>query len=310
MKPLRLVQLNEREVGTIHYLAKPLISVGRATSNDIVINHQQVSRKHVMVKLAQDEDAAIVEDCGSANGAFVNGERINEPLVITPSDTLTIGDIDFLVESVDPHDEVIRESWMQYETRGTIEVEEYGSEEALLAARIAELDALGLRNAEPDEAMDEVAHIAATLFAADSGFVSIAGDQSVFYKGAFGLAQRQWLRSETPCTLVISAHAPFWMGEMFADEKLLALPFLSNGIDRRFYAAAPFRGPSGIVIGTVGVTDFAERCPTETQLQALDNLAKFVERQILLQLEKKRANELHLRLLAMEAKQNSGNSAP
>ena len=57
------------------------------------------------------------------------------------------------------------------------------------------------------------------------------------------------------------------------------------------------------------MTDFAERSPTETQLQALDNLAKFVERQILLQLEKKRANELHLRLLAMEAKQGSGNPA-
>ena len=303
MNPLRLVQLNEREVGTIHYLAKPLISVGRATSNDIVINQQQVSRKHLVVRLVSEENAVVVEDCGSANGAFINGERIGDPITIKPSDTLTIGDIDFLVESVDSSDEVIRDSWMQYETRGTIDVEDYGSEEALMSARIAELDALGLRNAEPDEAMDQVAQIAATLFAADSGFVSIAGEKSIFYKGAYSLERREWPRNQTPCSLVVQSHAPFWVGEMFADQKLLALPFLSDGPDRHFYAAAPFRGPSGIVIGTVGVTDFAERTPSETHLQALDNLAKFVERQILLQLEKKRANELHLRLLAFESQE-------
>ncbi len=308
MNPLRLIQLNEREVGSIHYLAKPLISVGRATSNDIVINHQQVSRKHLVVRLSQDDDAIMVEDCGSANGAFINGERISEPTALCASDTLTIGDIDFLVESVSPLDEAIRDSWIQFETRGTIDVEDFSSEAAVVESRIAELDALGLRNAEPDEAMDQIAQIAATLFTANSGFVSIAGESCVFYKGAFNLAQREWRRCDTPCSWVVEAHAPFWIGEMFADKKMLALPFLSNSIDRRFYAAAPFRGPSGIVIGTVGVSDYDERTPKESQLQALDNLAKFVERQILLQLEKKRANELHLRLLALEKGNSTFNS--
>ncbi|WP_419189926.1 FHA domain-containing protein [Stieleria marina] len=276
------------------------MSVGRATSNDIVINHQQVSRKHLVVRLSQDEDAVIVEDCGSANGAFVNGERISTPVCLAASDTLTIGDIDFMVEEVSPQDEAIRDSWVQYETRGTIDVEEYGNEDALVEARIAELDALGLRNSMPDEAMDQVAQIAATLFSADCGFVSIAGDDDIFYKGAHNLPQREWARRSTPCSLVVEGHAPFWIGEMFADQKLLALPFLKTGIERHFYAGAPFRGPSGIVIGTVGVTDFDERTPKEPQLQALDNLAQFVERHILLQLEKRRANELHLRLLAFE----------
>ncbi|MGB7347985.1 MAG: FHA domain-containing protein [Pirellulaceae bacterium] len=300
MNPLRLVQLNEREVGTIHYLAKPLISVGRATSNDIVVNHQQVSRKHLFVRFQQDEDRVVVEDCNSANGVFINGERVTEPTAIAASDTLTIGDIDFMVESVDPQDEEIRDSWSQYDTRGTVDVDDYTSEEAMTAARIGELDALGLRNAVPDEALDQIAQIAATLFQAESGFVSVSGEKSVFYKGAYKLAQREWQRSETPCSWVVEGHAPFWIGEMFVDESMLALPFLSNGRDRHFYAGAPFRGPSGIVIGTVGVTDFAERSPKESQLQALDNLAKFVERHFLLQLEKRRANELHLRLLAFE----------
>ena len=302
MKRLRIIQLNEREVGSIHYLMRPVMSLGRAPSNDIVINHKQVSRKHLVIKVDDQSGDVIVEDCGSANGAFINGDRIVGETAMVDGNTLTIGDIDFLIEAVQPDDENLdNTASTQFETHGTIEVDDFNSEKALLAHRNAELNALGLRNSDQDEVFDEVAQIAAAIFDVDCGFVSVVGQNTCFYKGAFGLKNREWGRSETPCLLVVEAHAPIWVGEMFADTKLLAMPFLNQGPSYRFYAGAPYCGPSGIVIGTVGVMSEQQRTASPSQLEALAHLAKCVERQILLQLEKKRAEQMHLRLVESES---------
>ncbi|NND96294.1 MAG: FHA domain-containing protein [Pirellulaceae bacterium] len=302
MKKLRLIQLNQREVRSIHYLIKPVTSIGRAGSNDIVVNHKQVSRQHVIVRLNLADATATVEDCGSANGAFLNGDRIEEPMPLVDGDTLTVGDIDFGVESVEHQSTEVRPGFesTQFDTHGTLDVDDYVSAEALDEDRNAELDALGLRNSDKDETLDQIAQIAATLFSASAGFVSVAGSETCFYKGSYRLAQREWKRGETPCSLVVEARAPIWIGEMFSDKTLLKSPFLQQPREFRFYAAAPFFGPSGIAIGTVGVASELERSASESQLEALDNLAKFVERYIMLGLEKKRADELHVRLVASE----------
>ena len=304
MDRLRLIQLNEREVGSIHYLMRPIMTLGRAPTNDIVINRKQVSRKHLVIKVDIGSGVVNVEDCGSANGAFINGDRIVGSMKMLHGQTLTIGDIDFRIEAVDPDHEILEnDEALQFETHGTIEVTDYDSEKSFSAHRNAELDALGLRNSDQDDVLDEMAQIAAAIFHASCGFISVVGENTCFYKGAFGIKQREWGRRETPCLLVVETHSPIWIGEMYADPKILGLPFLNQGVDSRFYAGAPYCGPSGLVIGTVGVMSETETNATPLQLQALVNLANCVERQILLQLEKKRAHQLHLRLVKSESNQ-------
>ena len=299
---LRLVQLNEREIGSLHYLIRPITSIGRAPTNDVVINHKQVSRQHVIVRMLNGGEMITAEDCRSANGAFINGERIFDPTELEEGMTLTVGDIDFRVETAtEAQEQQARES-TQFESLGTIDVNDYVDEDAISAHRNAELDALGLRNLDQDDAWDEIASIAATIFGSSLGFVSVVGEHECFYRGAFGLAQRNWKREESPCALVVQAHAPIWAGEMFADEKLLSLPFLSQEPKSQFYAAAPYCGPSGIVIGTVGVAAPEERSASDVQMGALQKLARCVERQILLELEKRRAHEFHMRLVENESR--------
>ena len=299
---LRLVQLNEREVGSLHYVIRPITSIGRAPTNDVVINHKQVSRQHVIIRILNGGEMVTAEDCRSADGAFVNGERIFEPTELEAGMTLTVGDIDFRVETAtEAQEQEARES-TQLESPGTIDVDDYVDEAAISAHRNAELDALGLRNLDQDDAWDEIANIAATIFSSSLGFVSVVGEHECFYRGAFGLAQRNWKRGESPCALVVEAHAPIWVGEMFVDPKLLSLPFLSQEPKFRFYAAAPYCGPSGIVIGTAGVATPDERSASETQMAALSQVARCVERPISLQLEKRRAHEFHARLVENESK--------
>jgi pSer/pThr/pTyr-binding forkhead associated (FHA) protein len=65
--------VGERQVGT-YSLAQGEITVGRTAGNTIIIENPGVSRRHAVLRL--EGDRAVLEDLGSANGTFVNGQRV------------------------------------------------------------------------------------------------------------------------------------------------------------------------------------------------------------------------------------------
>jgi len=68
-------------------LNKSLVTLGRATTNDIVLVEGRVSRYHAQVRYT--EDGVILSDLNSANGIWVNGQRIAETK-LQPGDTFEI----------------------------------------------------------------------------------------------------------------------------------------------------------------------------------------------------------------------------
>src|SRR3954463_3117024 len=50
------------------------IVVGRSSDLDMVLVEEMVSRKHA--RIAYEDDAVVIEDLGSTNGTFVNGEKV------------------------------------------------------------------------------------------------------------------------------------------------------------------------------------------------------------------------------------------
>lgn len=79
-----------REVGHIRTL------VGRGSDADIQITSDTVSRAHALVW--QEAGAAWVADLDSANGTYVNGSRVVDPVGIAAGDLLTFGDVGFTVK--------------------------------------------------------------------------------------------------------------------------------------------------------------------------------------------------------------------
>ena len=63
--------------------------VGHAADCDIVLGDGTVSRHHC--RLTRDGDAFLLEDLGSTNGTFVNGERLTAPRRISRLDAVTLG---------------------------------------------------------------------------------------------------------------------------------------------------------------------------------------------------------------------------
>ena len=66
------------------------LTVGRADGNDLVLAEGGVSRKHARFFLEGNE--VLVEDIGSANGVFIDGEKISGPTRIGPRAQVVIGD--------------------------------------------------------------------------------------------------------------------------------------------------------------------------------------------------------------------------
>jgi len=65
--------------------------IGRAATNDIVLDTGRVSRVHASISV--DDAFVTITDLGSRNGTFVNGERI-ESQTLAHGDTIKIGDCD------------------------------------------------------------------------------------------------------------------------------------------------------------------------------------------------------------------------
>jgi pSer/pThr/pTyr-binding forkhead associated (FHA) protein len=65
--------LGEKHLGTFS-LGKGELTIGRNPGNDVLIDNVGVSRRHAVIKVIAGR--VLVEDLGSANGTFVNGQRI------------------------------------------------------------------------------------------------------------------------------------------------------------------------------------------------------------------------------------------
>jgi pSer/pThr/pTyr-binding forkhead associated (FHA) protein len=65
------------------------VTIGRGRDADLVLADELVSRLHAQVTL--DGPGAVVEDLGSRNGTYVNGERIHGPVRLEPGDQLQLG---------------------------------------------------------------------------------------------------------------------------------------------------------------------------------------------------------------------------
>ncbi|HEX5501296.1 MAG TPA: FHA domain-containing protein [Thermomicrobiales bacterium] len=77
--------------------ARPVLTVGRDPSNDVVLDHPQVSRHHARLALRPDGRLAVT-DLNSTNGTFVDGRQLQGAAQLPASALLTFGPFQFVYE--------------------------------------------------------------------------------------------------------------------------------------------------------------------------------------------------------------------
>ena len=76
--------------GTVFPLEGDQLIIGRDAVNAVAINDAEVSRKHA--RLTFQGGKYVLEDLGSTNGTFVNGQRLVSSTVLKPGDVISLGE--------------------------------------------------------------------------------------------------------------------------------------------------------------------------------------------------------------------------
>ena len=94
---LKLYTTNESGITYTIELDKPkLIGRSRSSSDIVIAGDNTITRKHCEVK--EEAGKIVIRDCESANGTWVNGERILKECTLNTGDILKLGNTEFKIE--------------------------------------------------------------------------------------------------------------------------------------------------------------------------------------------------------------------
>jgi pSer/pThr/pTyr-binding forkhead associated (FHA) protein len=101
-----------------HFELRPgLITIGRSASCQLVLDDALVSRRHAQIAVASE--SAVLHDLDSANGVFVNGERVSGTRPLRAGDRVVIGKQEMIVRAA-PRQSLLPESSTQRFTAETL----------------------------------------------------------------------------------------------------------------------------------------------------------------------------------------------
>jgi len=103
-KSYQLVVRKGPQPGKVFPLSSQNMSIGRDPMSDITVIDPEVSRYHA--QLLQTEEGFQIQDMGSTNGTFIDGEHLGgQPAILTPGQTVQLGSSVVLVFEAVPEEE-------------------------------------------------------------------------------------------------------------------------------------------------------------------------------------------------------------
>jgi diguanylate cyclase (GGDEF)-like protein len=146
--------------------------------------------------------------------------------------------------------------------------------------RLQTLRSLNLLDTPPEERFDRLTRMAKRLFGVPIVLVSLVDQNRQWFKSNVGLEVSETSRDISFCGHAILGEEVFIVPDALADERFADNPLVLNEPHIRFYAGALLRGPDGRKLGTLCVIDHQPRSFGQDDIEALEDLASMVEREL------------------------------
>jgi pSer/pThr/pTyr-binding forkhead associated (FHA) protein len=89
-----LIELKGPSIGEKFLIKRDVLTIGRSSDSDILLDDITVSRQHALIE--KIPDGFLIKDLESLNGTYLNGEIINEAVLLKKGDKIQIGKYIFL----------------------------------------------------------------------------------------------------------------------------------------------------------------------------------------------------------------------
>lgn len=96
---------------------KNVFRIGRDSTNDCYILDESISRKHIILTINGNDDEIYIEDNNSANGVFVNDEKINNKTKLKNGDLIRLSNFVFQLSSTLPEKILFYEGFYKVDSK-------------------------------------------------------------------------------------------------------------------------------------------------------------------------------------------------
>lgn len=140
--------------------------------------------------------------------------------------------------------------------------------------RVSKLVSLRLLEADENAMFDDIVKVAKIVAGAPIAGVSLIDDKRTWFKSCEGLTFADAPRRLAFCDHAIRSRAPLCIPDLTQDDRFATNPVVTDGPRLRMYAGIPLWTRDGYCLGTLCVMDTKSRTLSETQLDALEALAR------------------------------------
>jgi len=148
------------------------------------------------------------------------------------------------------------------------------------AARLQELRSYGVLDSPEEQAFDDIGALVRDIAGTAIGIISLVDENRQWFKSCIGLDAKETPRNISFCGHTILQRTPLIINDALEDPRFCDNPLVIQEPHIRFYAGFPLISSNGLALGSLCAVDQQPRQLNDSQIQALERLARLAVRQM------------------------------